>query len=119
MKSCLILPTWRAGRQCSKAEGLLGETPRGPRLGSFAATLAREGLCPPFSLFLLRSKLSSIFFMSISYTSGQALCGFLGSVLRRIGCSSKHNFSGRWFWLWLKDTFELDLRKYFGKLSVI
>lgn len=78
-------PTNLEGRQCSKAEGLLWETPRGRRLGGFAATSASEGLCPPFSLFLLRSKLSSIVSKSMSYTSGQALCGLLGSVLRRIG----------------------------------
>lgn len=37
----------------------------------------------------LRFKLSSIFSISISHTSGQALGGFLGSVLRTVGSQER------------------------------
>lgn len=97
--------------QCSIAGGLLCRWSEDPDLVPLQL-LWLQMVSALSSLFLMGFKLCSIFSISISHTSGQALCGFLGSVLRRIGSQySEQCSSGRWFWLWLKDNFEIYLRK--------
>lgn len=107
----------RRGGQCSKVGGLLWESTRGPQLGNFVATLAWEGLCPPFSFF---AEVQIVIYSpsppptQLARPSVGAWSLSLGERVHSIGQYSP----GRWYWLWLNDAFESYMRKYLGELSI-